>query len=181
MKILSLLIALSFATVVSAQQKPTDIDKSPLDISYYPANYPILKMRGQTNEEPFARVIYSRPQRKGREIFGGEVKFNEVWRFGANEATELELFKPAKIGNKKIPKGRYTLYCIPTENKWTIILNKDNYSWGSFTYKAEKDVARVEVPVQKNNEDVEAFTLYFDQNSLNMLWEDLKVSLPISF
>lgn len=181
MKILNLLFALLITSVAVAQQKPTDLDKSPLDVSYFPANFPILKMRGQAGDEPLARVIYSRPQKKGRDIFGGEVKYNEIWRLGANEATELELFKAAKVGGKKVPKGRYSLFCIPSENKWTIILNKDNYTWGSFTYKSEKDVARVDATVQKNNEDVEAFTIYFDNNSLNMLWENLKVSLSISF
>ncbi len=182
MKILHLFIALLIGSVTIAQQKPTDLDKSPLDVSYYPANFPILKMRGQVvGEEPYARVIYSRPQKKGREIFGGEVKYNEVWRLGANEATELELFRAAKIGGKRVPKGRYTLFCIPAENKWTIMINKDNYTWGSFTYKSEKDVARVDVPVQKNNEGVEAFTMYFDNGNLQMLWEDIKVSVPFSF
>lgn len=185
MKILFSLFIVLFAVSAAAQQKPTDLDKSPLDVSYHPANYPILKMRGQVAEEPSARVIYSRPQKKGRSIFGGEVKYNEIWRLGANEATELELFKPAKIGGKKIPKGRYSLFCIPSENKWTVILNKDTFSWGSFVYKSEKDVARVDVPVQRNNEQVEAFTMYFDNGRggaiLQMLWEDLKVGLPITF
>ncbi|MCW3081371.1 DUF2911 domain-containing protein [Segetibacter sp.] len=164
-----------------AQSKPTDVDKSPMDVSYLPANYPISKMRGQTTGEPLARVLYSRPQKKGREIFGGEVKYNEVWRLGANEATELELFKNATIGGKKIPKGRYSLYCIPLESKWTIVVNKDNYSWGSFTYKAEKDVARIDVPVQKTGDNVEALTMYFDNNSLIVQWENLKVAVPFAF
>ncbi|GEO09409.1 hypothetical protein SAE01_19050 [Segetibacter aerophilus] len=164
-----------------AQQKPTDLDKSPMDVSYFPANYPITKMRGQANGDPLARVIYSRPQKKGREIFGEEVKYNDVWRLGANEATELELFKNASIGGKKIPKGRYTLYCIPTEAKWTIVINRDNYSWGSFTYKADKDIARVDVPVQKTADNVEALSMYFDANSLIIQWENLKVAVPFTF
>src|ERR1700712_3621398 len=103
-----------------AQQKPTELDKSPMDVSYYPPNYPLLKMRGQISTDPLARILYSRPQKKGRDIFGEEVKYNEVWRLGANEATELELFKNATIGGRKIPKGRYTVYCVPSESKWTI-------------------------------------------------------------
>lgn len=169
------------AQFIMAQQKPTDIDKSPLDVSYYPANFPILKMRQQANGEPSARILYSRPQLKGRNIFGGEVKYNEVWRLGANEATELELFKNAVIGGKKIPKGRYTLYCIPTENKWTLIINKDNYSWGSFIYKSDKDVARIDVPVQKITEPVEALTIYFENSSLVVMWDTIKVNVPVSF
>lgn len=165
-----------------AQQKPTDLDKSPLDVSYYPSNYPILKMRGQTSlAEPAARIIYSRPQLKGRAIFGEEVKYNEVWRLGANETTEMELFKNATIGGKKIPKGRYTLYCIPSPAKWTIVISKYNYSWGSFTYKADKDIARIDVPVQKTNEQAEALTMYFENSSLVVLWDYLKVNVPISF
>jgi hypothetical protein len=164
-----------------AQPKPTDLDKSPMDISYYPPDYPILKMKGQTNKDPLARLIYSRPQKKEREIFGQEVKYNEVWRLGANEATELELFKNATIGGKSVPKGRYTLYCIPTETKWTIIVSKDNYTWGSFSYKSDKDVARIDVPVQKNNETTEALTMYFEKDGLNILWDNLKVAVPVSF
>jgi hypothetical protein len=166
---------------VMAQQKPTELDKSPMDITYFPANYPITKMRGQSNVDPLARIIYSRPQKKGREIFGGEVKYNEVWRLGANEATELELFKNATVGGKKIAKGRYTLYCIPSEAKWTIVVNKDNYSWGSFSYKADKDVARVDVPIQKVNDSAEALTMYFDATSLIIQWENLKVAVPVAF
>jgi hypothetical protein len=164
-----------------AQQKTTELDKSPMDVAYFPSNYPIAKMRGQATTDPLARILYSRPQKKGRDIFGVEVKYNDVWRLGANEATEVEFFKNATIGGKKVLKGRYTAYCIPTETKWTIVLNKDNYSWGSFSYKPEKDVARIEVPVQKNTENVEALTMFFDNNNWNILWENLKVAVPVAF
>lgn len=169
------------AQFAMAQPKLTDLDQSPMDISYYPPNYPHSKMQGKVSEEPSARVIYSRPQKKGREIFGQEVKYKEVWRLGANEATELELFKNATIGGKKIPKGRYTLYCIPTETKWTIVVSKDNYTWGSYAYKSDKDVARIDVPVQKNNEVTEALTMYFTDNNLEILWENNKVDVPVTF
>ena len=182
--ILLLMVAVLSVHIASAQQKPTDLDKSPLDVSYYPPNYPILRMSGKTNADPLARILYSRPQKKGRSIFGGEVKYNEVWRIGANESTEIEFFKNATLGDKKIMKGRYTLYCIPTENKWTLILNKENYTWGSFTYKIEKDAARLDVPVQKNTEEVEALTMYFENNGnakLVILWDTTKVVVPVSF
>ncbi len=179
-----LLIATLFITCMAvAQPKPTELDKSPLDVSYYPHNYPILKMSGKVTADPFARLLYSRPQKKGRTIFGEEVKYNEVWRIGANETTELELFRNATIGDKKVPKGRYTLFCIPNENKWTVILNKDNYTWGSFTYRSERDAARIDVPVQKNNEDVEALTMHFENNGkpgLVITWDTAKVVVPKS-
>lgn len=181
--ILACLFLLS-TQLLTAQQKPTDIDKSPMDMSYWPANYPISKMRGQVAEDPTARLIYSRPYKKGRNIFGSEVKYSEIWRFGANEASEVEFFKNVKVGGKKLAKGRYTIYCIPTENKWTVIFNKDLNTWGSFTYSSDKDVLRVDVPVQKNSEIVEALTMYFDTTgnatSLQIQWDDLKVSVPVS-
>jgi hypothetical protein len=152
-----------------------------MDVSYYPANFPILKMRGQANGDPMARILYSRPQKKGRNIFGEEIKYGEVWRLGANEATEIELFRNATIGGKKVLKGRYTLYCVPTETKWTLVFNKDNYNWGSFGYKSEKDAVRVDVPVKKVDEATEALTMYFDNNSLDILWDNLKAEVPVSF
>lgn len=167
-----------------AQQKPTDLDKSPMDMSYWPANYPILKMSGKAREMPIARVIYGRPLKNGRVIFGGIIKYSDLWRLGANEATEIEFFRNVKIGGRTVPKGRYTLYSIPEENKWTLIVSRDNYVWGSFTYDIKKDVLRTEVDIEKNIENVEAFTIYFDEtkNGANMifLWDDLKAVLPVT-
>ena len=181
LKLISFFVLVIISHVSLVQQLPTDLDKSPLDVSYFPANYPILKMRGQAKTEPFARILYSRPQKKGRDIFGGEVAYNEVWRFGANEATEIELFKNAIIGGKKIGKGRYTLYCIPSEKSWTIIVNKDNYSWGGFTYSSTKDIARVEVPTKKTDSATEALTIYFTPSSFQIMWDTTMVDVPISF
>ncbi|SDX47421.1 Protein of unknown function [Hydrobacter penzbergensis] len=177
-----LLIVCSFAS--QAQQKPTELDKSPMDMSYWPDNYPILRMSGKAKDQPVARLIYSRPLKSGRDIFGGIIKYNELWRLGANESTELELFKNVRIGGKLLPAGRYTMYCIPGENKWTIIINRDNYCWGSFTYDSRKDVLRTDIEVGRNNEVVEAFTMYFDdaRNGANLiiLWDNLKAVMPIT-
>jgi hypothetical protein len=169
---------------VQAQQKPTDLDKSPMDMSYWPANYPLLKMSGKTADFPIARIIYGRPLKNGRTIFGGILKYGEIWRLGANEATEIEFFSSVKIAGKSIAKGRYSLYCIPEENKWTLILNKDNFSWGAYTYDIKKDVLRVEMVTEKNSETIDPFTIYFDdvKTGANMifLWDDFKAILPIS-
>ncbi len=173
-----------FAALSSfAQPKPTELDKSPMDMSYWPANYPILKMSGKAKDQPVARIIYGRPLKNGRTIFGGIIKYNEMWRLGANEATEIETFKTLKIGGKILAKGRYTVYCLPSENKWTIIFNKDNFCWGNFTYDSKKDVFRTDVDVEKNTESVEAFTIYFEESkngaNLIFLWDDVKTSIPI--
>jgi Protein of unknown function (DUF2911) len=183
-----LFTALFFTAFCLAQNnnsKPTELDKSPMDVSYLPNNYPLLKLNGKVKDLPIARLLYSRPQKNGRTIFDGLVKYNDLWRLGANEATEIELFKPIKINNKTITKGRYTIYCIPTEDKWTLIISKDNFCWGNFMYDKKNDIARVEVKVEKTIETTEVFTAYFDDSkagkiSLVFMWENLKVQLPIA-
>ncbi len=186
MKFLLLSISLLCNIFIFAQQKPTDLDKSPMDMSYWPANYPILKISGKAKDAPIARVIYGRPLKGGRDIFGGIIKYNEIWRLGANEASEIEFFKNVRIDGKMVPKGRYTLYCVPAEGKWTMILNKDNFCWGNFNYDVKKDLLRTDIDVDRNNETTEAFTIYFEEiksNSAQMiiLWDDLKAALPITF
>ena len=185
MRPLFLALALVASILASAQQKPTDLDKSPMDMSYWPSNFPMLKLSGKASGEPFARVIYGRPQKNGRILFGDIVQYNSIWRLGANEATEMEFFVPVKIDGKLVPKGRYTLYSIPNENNWTLILNTDNFSWGNFGYNIKKDLLRVQVPVLKTMDTTEAFTLYFEETNLGagliILWDQVKVMLPISF
>ncbi len=159
------------------------LDKSPMDMAYYPNNYPVLKIEDKTNGAAIARVIYSRPQKNGRAIFGDLVEYGKVWRMGANEATELELYRDVKIGEKKIDKGRYTLYAIPTDSNWTIIVNKDADTWGAFKYDQQKDVVRVTVPVEKLNEPLEALGMAFEKtdNGCNLViaWDTVRVRLPI--
>src|SRR5678815_3650313 len=123
----SILVCLlvSFLFSFSQPSKLPEVDKSPMDVSYYPNNYPILKIQNKATEPLVARILYSRPQKQGRKIFGELVEYGSVWRLGANEATEIEFYKDVKIGGKKVPKGRYTLYAIVSENVWTMILNKD--------------------------------------------------------
>jgi hypothetical protein len=167
-----------------AQQKPTDIDKSPMDMSYSPQNYPIVKMSGKTTDQPTARVIYGRPQKAGRSIFGGIVTYNQIWRLGANEATEIEFFKNVKINGKPVAKGRYTMFAICNPDKWTLILNSEKDIWG-LAYNQKKDVLRVDAPVINTDIIAEAFTIYFDDikggTNLTILWDTVKVTLPVTF
>ncbi|MBL7757428.1 MAG: DUF2911 domain-containing protein, partial [Chitinophagaceae bacterium] len=106
-----------------------------------------------------------------------------LWRLGANEATELEFYKPVTIGGKKIPKGRYTLYAIVKEKFWTIIINKETDIWGSFKYNQSKDVVRVEVPVETLGTTAEMLCMTFEKTkenfSLIIAWENIKVAVPI--
>jgi len=187
MKRFILLALLISALSVSAQNNNSNIpplDKSPMDMSYYPANYPILKIQDKAIEPLVMRIIYGRPQINGRRIFGGLQGYGEVWRLGANEATEIEFFKDVKINNKKIKKGRYTVYAIPFPDKWTLIVNKETDTWGSFRYDSLKDIVRMDLPVKKN-ETTEVMSIVFEKTSsganMNMYWDDVKVALPIVF
>ncbi|MBL7742915.1 MAG: DUF2911 domain-containing protein [Chitinophagaceae bacterium] len=180
----SIIAVCAFSITAFAQSSLPAIDKSPMDISYYPNNYPVLKIQDKATEPLVARVVYSRPKKEGRTIFGGLVEYGQVWRLGANEATEIEFYKQVTIGGKKVAKGRYTLYAIVKENSWTYIINKETDTWGSFKYNPAKDVVRVEVPVQKIAETVEALAMTFEKvnGKINLVvaWENIKTSLPIS-
>ena len=176
--------SLFFTVCTMAQGKIPAIDKSPMDMSTYPANYPLLKIQDKAQEPLTARVIYSRPLKNNRVIFGELVDYNKVWRFGANENTEIEFFKDVTINKTKIIKGRYSLFAIPTKDKWTIIINKDLNSWGAFKYEQSKDVIRIDVPVQITTDISETFFIYFEKSkegfAINAGWDNIKITLPIS-
>jgi Protein of unknown function (DUF2911) len=187
MRQIVVIILLIISARVTAQLNSSNLpplDKSPMDMSYYPVNYPILKIQDNATEPMVMRLIYSRPQLNGRRAFGELQEFGKVWRLGANEATEIEFFKEVKINGRKIKKGRYTLYAIPFKDKWTLIVNKETDIWGSFRYDRAKDILRMDVPVTKN-EITEAMTIVFDKSSvgadMNVYWDDVKISLPIIF
>lgn len=175
------------ADFCQGQVKFTQLDKSPMDMLYYPVDYPKLKTRPTGLAEPLiARVIYSRPQKMGRKVFGELVEDGKLWRLGANEATEIEFFRDVNIGNKKIKKGRYTLYALENKTEWTIIFNTELDSWGAFNYSTTKDVLRVNCKVQKTTEPIEAFSMQFEkinEQSCQLLigWDDVMVALPISW
>lgn len=179
------LCVVALSATARAQSKVPPIDKSPMDMCHYPANYPVLKIQNKTTEPLMARVIYSRPQKNGRVVYGELVEYGKVWRLGANEATEIELYKDAKIGNNKVKKGRYTMYAIPQPDKWTIILNKETDVWGAFQYDEKKDILRTDVPVVKQEEPVESFSMDFEKSNgganLVVTWDDIKAVIPFTF
>lgn len=131
-------------------------------------------------------VDYSRPGRKGREIFGELVPFGQVWRTGANEATTIEVDKDIRLGGKPLAAGRYTLWTIPQAKTWTVILNSRMYPWGvTYGGKAQRDPAAdvcvVEVPVQHLQEVVEKFTILVEASpqALVLKWDRTLVSVPL--
>lgn len=159
------------------------VDKSAMDISYYPADFPVKKMGGLEKGLPGMRVLYSRPALDGRTMFGNIVKYGKPWRLGANEATEIEFFRNVSIMGKNIPAGRYVLYCIPFEDKWTIKLNEDLFTWG-LKIDSRKDLYKFEVPVQPLGFTMEYLSMQFIPSNkgavLRISWEKIKVELPIN-
>ncbi len=159
-------------------------DMSPMDMSYFPTDYPKLKMaNGKVIEQPVARVIYSRPH-LSRRRFLSILKYDEPWRLGANESTEITFFKPVTIQNKRIAAGRYIIYCIPKPHTWTIALNTNIDTWG-LKQDSTKDVQRFVIPVTHNNPPLEYFTMLFEKTdtgaNLVMAWDDVVAKLPIQF
>lgn len=159
------------------------VDISPMDMGYFPVDYPQLKMTNSITTPPVMRVIYSRPHLQGRKLFHNLLKYGEPWRLGANEATEIQFYREVKIQNKNIPAGRYILYCIPEENNWTIVLNNNIDTWG-LKIDSTKDIDKFTVPVTSNNKPIEYFTMVFEKTGtgadLLMAWDDLVAKLPIN-
>lgn len=160
------------------------VDISPMDMCYFPVDYPKLKMAKASNSLPLARVIYSRPHLQGRHIFHEVLKYGEPWRLGANESTELDLYSDVTIQDKKINAGRYVIYCIPATDKWTIVLNSNIDSWG-LEPDPSKDIARFIIPVTNTNSSLEYFTMLFEKTNsgadLLMAWDNVEARLPIVF
>ncbi|RYG18545.1 MAG: DUF2911 domain-containing protein [Chitinophagaceae bacterium] len=187
MKKLTLVVALAlFAIAANAQTAAVKfpvLDASPLDVAYYPAN--AAKVKKDDASMPIIKVVYSRPAKKGREVFGVLEQFDKVWRLGANESTEVYFDRAVTIGDQKIKPGRYSLFAIPSKDKWTIIVNKQTDRWGAFSYDEKKDVARVNVPVTKLDKAIESFSIVFieapDGANMVMAWDTTQVTLPIGF
>lgn len=147
-------------------------DVSPMDV---------ILFRNE-NKDPVMRVLYSRPHKRDREVFGKLVPYGKVWRTGANEATEVSLYTDMMVGDKVVQAGTYTLYTIPEENEWTVILNKSTNVWGSYDYHQEDDVVRIQAPVRMTSAPVESLSMTFEpmENGTNLLigWDDRYVKIP---
>ncbi|WP_136481368.1 DUF2911 domain-containing protein [Cognatitamlana onchidii] len=135
-------------------------------------------------------VFYNRPFKKDREIFGGLVPYNQVWRTGANEATTFETNKALAIEGMPLEAGKYTLWTVPKDTVWNVIFNSKQYKWGVNAqmqpmWDPNYDVINVEVPVQKLDNYVEQFTIGFDNSTdnlfLTLAWDNVKVAVPLKY
>ncbi len=128
-------------------------------------------------------ITYGRPSMRGRKIMGGLVPYGHWWRTGANEATTLTTGTDLDIGGAKVPAGKYTLYTLPSEGTWKLIINKQTGQWGT-EYNESQDLARVDMQKSKLSQPVEQFTISFKKNGedsadLVMEWETTRVSVPV--
>lgn len=124
-------------------------------------------------------VDYSRPLKRGREVFGNVVPWNTVWRTGANAATQLNTSADLVIGGATVPAGKYTLWTLPTASGWKIIINKQAGQWGT-VYDPQQDLVRVDAKVETLDAPVEQLTIAFDAGALTFTWDKTKVSVPVA-
>jgi hypothetical protein len=136
-------------------------------------------------KDTYVKVTYGQPRKRNRTIFGGLVPYGEVWRTGANEATEITLTKDVLVKGTLLVAGTYSIFTIPEQESWTIIFNKELGLWGSYNYNSKLDVLRIKVPVQSTNTINEAFSIQFEQRNntadLLLIWDKTKVTIPLQF
>jgi len=166
-----LLIVLSLSTITSAQ----------LELPRVSQKASLMQTIGLLE----VTLNYSRPNVKGRKIWGGLVPYNQVWRTGADEATTILFSEDCRFGEQDVPAGKYSLFSIPGETEWTIILNKVNKQWGAFNYDSTKDLLRFTIKPEEN-QFTESMNFYFNNTGvssavLNLVWEQVKISIPVEF
>ncbi len=150
-----------------------------------PRPSPLALAQITLDDGTYVKIHYSSPRMRGREIFGGLVPLNEVWRFGANEATELTSTQPIRFGGQELPAGTYAIFAIPGADTWTIIVNESLGQWGAFSYSDDYDVTRMEVPAQAAPKSHEAFTIRLEKTdgepgaTMVAVWDDTQISVPI--
>lgn len=171
----TLALALVFTTTGIAQEFG-GLDKSPADIAAYPSSYKVA--------DKLVKVTYSRPQLNGRSL-SELAPAGKVWRTGANESVEVTFYKDAKVGGTDVKAGTYSLFSIPGEKEWTVILNSKLNQWGAYSYDESADVARIKAATSKGNESLEAFSIAFKEGDggadMVMGWGTTRVSVPVAF
>lgn len=129
------------------------------------------------------KVVYSQPQKKGRQIFGGLVPYGKVWRTGANEATTITFGQNVVVAGKPLASGTYTLWTIPDLNQWTIIFNKETGQWGT-NYDEKQDILRVTVPSATLPSPTENFTIMIKPQStgadIHLIWDQTDIVMPVT-
>jgi hypothetical protein len=164
---------LMIAVLAIAQQPPEDKSKRPS-----PPGTAEVTLKGKK-----ISIDYGRPFLKGRKVGKELAPYGKVWRTGANEATALSTDVDLTIGGVKVPAGKYTLYTLPSEGTWKLIINKQTGQWGT-KYDESQDLGRVDMKKSALPQPVEQFTISFDKKNentadLNLDWENTRVSVTV--
>jgi len=138
---------------------------------------PLKESESQINNVNI-KVVYSSPFAKGRKIMGGLVPYDQVWRTGANEATSIEFDKDVKLGGNDLAAGKYSLFTVPGEKEWEIIINKQTGMSGT-EYDQASDVFRFKVPSKKIEDFVESFTITVEGEGVALEWENTAVKFKV--
>ncbi len=144
---------------------------------------PAMEATGKVGDAEVT-VKYGAPYVKGRTIFGELEKWDKVWRTGANEATTFEVSADVLIEGEKLPAGKYALFTIPNQEKWTVIFNSVHDQWGAYDYSEDKDVLRVEVKPHALDEIAEQLTFKVKEKDgssyVYLKWDHTKVAFSIA-
>jgi hypothetical protein len=136
-----------------------------------------------TSESENVKITYGQPSKKDREIFGKLVPYGEIWRTGANAGTEVTFKKNVNFGGTKVKAGTYTLFTIPNQNEWTVILNSELKQWGSYGYDKIKDknVATIKVKPTNAAGVIEKLTLTATDAQISIEWDKTIVKIPLTW
>jgi Protein of unknown function (DUF2911) len=168
----SLAVLLVTAFVVLGQQDKSKRPSPPAQAKYDLGG-------GQT-----ITIDYSSPRAKGRKIYGGIVPFGQIWRTGANESTTFVTTVDLNVGGTTVPAGNYTIFTVPNEDKWQLVISKKTGEWGTDYPGPSNDLARIDMKVSKLPSPVEDFTISFEKAgsgaNLNIDWETTRASVMVS-
>ena len=162
------------------------VDASVMDMEYFPSRVSFRNFLSgdERNLQPKTRVIYSRPTKKGRTIFGDLVPYGQRWRLGANEATRITFYQSVAIGDYVVSPGEYTMSADVNKENWTVHFSTQSGIWGAANMDESLVVASITVPVTESKADLEAFSMGYreiDENMihLTMQWEKTLVEVPV--
>jgi hypothetical protein len=165
-------LIIGFSTQLNAQQIK------------FPAKSPFATVKQNVGISDIT-IEYNRPSASGRVVYGDVVPFNQMWRTGANSATKVTFGSDVKIAGNLVPAGSYSLFTIPGQNEWTLILNKVADMSGTSGYDEKQDLMRFKVTPMNQIEKTETFTIDFanmklDQTSIQLIWENTIISFDVT-
>jgi len=174
------------STMQVTVERTQGLDFAALGKAFAPRSLGVLSPTDSINTSVAGAAVavrYSRPSTRGRAIFGNVVPWNQVWRTGANQATVFETSADLVMAGTSVPAGKYSLWTLPSQSGWKLIVNKNTGQWGT-DYNAQYDLARLDMTVEQLPQPVERFTIGIEPKGsggvLRLEWEKTRASVPLS-